>query len=143
MPPSPRSSTTRNVPASTSPTSGSSLAPSAASSEVASLGQTKKSAGYFAPHTEHRLVRTATMVGASLNGSGTLSLRLVGEVRTEPSLDLADAHGLAGGVIFDLTAVDLAHRKIARLGVPEVDAAHAGGGCHREALGQVDTDGAC
>src|SRR5215471_21152651 len=50
---------------------------------------------------------------------------LVSQVRPEPMLRLGHRHASAGGVILDLVAVDPPNREVARLGVCEVDAAHA------------------
>src|SRR6185295_10620201 len=66
MPPEPSTCVTRKVPASTSPSNGS-CSGSGAASEVASLGQTRKSAGYLAPHTGHRRVLATAKVGASFD----------------------------------------------------------------------------
>src|SRR5258706_14954840 len=133
MPPEPSSCVTRNVPASTSPVSGSS-AFSAPSSDVASFGQTRKSGGYYAPHTGQRRVRGTAMVGASFDViGGTLLCRgIVGEVRTEPALRFGERHSFSSRVTFHLRAIDFSDCKIARLRVPDVDAADARRGQHRE-----------
>jgi hypothetical protein len=65
----------------------------------------------------------------------TLFRRVVVQVRAEPALDLGYGHAFALGVVGDLVAVDLAEREIARLGVGEVEAAHARSGPHRKRLG--------
>ncbi len=47
------------------------------------------------------------------------------------------AHFLAGCVVGDLVAVDLAEREVARFGMREVEAADAGAGPHGEGLGDL------
>src|SRR5262249_52089184 len=53
------------------------------------------------------------------------SLGLVGEVLAKPALGFRDRHPLPSGVVRDLVLADSADREVARLGVAEVEAAHA------------------
>src|SRR6185312_2907157 len=79
------------------------------------------------------------LAGVTLGGAlGGLGGRVVAEVGAQPALDLGDRHPLAGVVVDDLVAPELADREIAGGRVGEVEAAHAGAGPHRERLGQLD-----
>src|SRR5947209_5669361 len=69
-----------------------------------------------------------------------LFCRIVREVGGQPALGLARRYCLAVRVALDLRAIDFAHGKIPSLGMPEVDAAHAGRRHHRKMLGQGDAD---
>src|SRR5581483_5805578 len=62
------------------------------------------------------------------------------QVRAQPALDLADRLALAGGVVLELVVADPADGEVPGPRVGEVDAAHGGGGGHREALGQLDPE---
>lgn len=60
-------------------------------------------------------------------GTGDLFLffGIVVQVRTEPSLNISQAHPLAFLIVSDLIAVDLAKTEIAGLWVSEIDPTHA------------------
>ena len=80
-------------------------------------------------------ILVSKLVGKLLASEDGLVHRVVVQVRPEPALDLGDAHALALGVVGDLVAVDLAEAEVARLGVGEVEPAHARAGPHGERLG--------
>src|SRR5436190_1285084 len=64
--------------------------------------------------------------------------RVVAEVGAEPALGFLERHALAGVVVDELVASQLADAEVARRRVPEVEAADAGPRPHRERLGQHD-----
>src|SRR6266511_4177707 len=72
-------------------------------------------------------------------GSCGLPRRRVAENRPQPPLGLAEVDPLARGVVLDLIAPYSSDREVARFRMVDVDAAHARGGQHREALGELDT----
>src|SRR6478609_6878708 len=68
------------------------------------------------------------------------SAGLVGEVGTEPALDLGKAEAPPEGVVLDLVPAEASHGEVARLRVGEEQPADAGGGGHREGLGQCHVE---
>ena len=57
------------------------------------------------------------------------------------TLGLAERDSLSAREVFDLIASDFTDREVARLWVREVEAAHRGGGVHREIFGEADRRG--
>src|SRR6266571_4012009 len=70
--------------------------------------------------------------------TGAQLIRLVVEVRAQPSLDGGDLHAFAPAVFQHLVPLDPPHTEIARLGMGEVEPGDRAGGNHGAALGQVD-----
>src|SRR3954468_5264827 len=62
--------------------------------------------------------------------------RLVAEIRPQAALRLFDGDALPCRVVLDLVAAEPPDREVARLGMREVDAAHARSRRHRVGLGQ-------
>src|SRR4051812_49690214 len=71
------------------------------------------------------------------------SVRVVRKVRPQPTFRFEHALAEPPGVILDLILADLPHVEIPRLGVLEVQAAHARGGQHRTVLGEIHAEVAC
>src|SRR4249919_184464 len=71
---------------------------------------------------------------------GAGSVRVVRQVRAQPSLRLADALPAAARVVLQLVLRDPAHVEVPGLGMCEVEAGHRRGGGHGERVRQVDAD---
>src|SRR5262249_3597804 len=66
--------------------------------------------------------------------------RVVVEHRREPLLRLGHAPALAGGVVLDLIALDLADAEIVALGMAKIEPADGSARPHGEALGELEAD---
>ena len=87
-----------------------------------------------------RLVVAAVSSEPRLRGESVARLTRNIAVEREPLLGFPDCPALAGGVVLDLVALDLADPKIAALRMAEIKAADGSPRRHRVAFGQPHAD---
>ncbi len=69
-----------------------------------------------------------TMVGSGF--------RIVGQIRAQPTFGFREVHALAGRIVLDLVAIELADREIARCGMRKLQPADRRGRHHGLGFGQ-------